>query len=111
MKNLTKKIMILGMVGIMQVGFGITVSEASPAHASDSHRIEHFDNRQNDEWQQKHDERIHREDERHEREMKRHHGETEREWHKRQERENQRHEDNLREIEALLIGVVIGANK
>ena len=111
MGKLTKKIMILAIVGIMQVGLGITVSEASPAHIDDSHRIEHFDDRHNDEWQQNHDERLHRENERHEREMNRLHSESEREWQERQERENQRHKDNLREIEALLIGVAIGANK
>ena len=112
MKNLTKKIMVFSMVGMIQIGFGAAVLEASPLHNDDSHRFVQFDDRHDDDsWrQQNHDERLRKENERHEREMKRRHHESEQEWHERQERENQQHEDNLREVEALLIGIAIGAN-
>ena len=113
MKNLTKKIMIFSMVGMMQVGFGAAVLEASPLHNDDSHRFVQFDDRHDDgdHWRQReHDERLRRENERHRHEMERREHESRREWRERQERERQHHEDNLREIAALLIGIAIGAN-
>jgi hypothetical protein len=42
--------------------------------------------------------------------MQRHPHESERDWHDRQERENKRHNDALREIAALLIGIAIGSS-
>lgn len=42
--------------------------------------------------------------------MRRHDHEDEQEWHERQERERQQHEDNLRKIEALVIGIIIGSS-
>lgn len=112
MKNLTKKIMIFSMVGMMQVGFGAAVLEASPLHTEDSHRFVQFDDRHDEgHWRQReHDERLHRENERHRHEMERREHESRREWRERQERERQHHEDNLREIAALLIGIAIGAS-
>jgi hypothetical protein len=111
MKNLTKKIMIFSMVGMMQVGVGAAISEASPLHTEDSHRFIQFDDRHDDDhWRQhEHDERLHRENERHRHEMERRHHESRWEWHERQERERQQHDDNLREIGALLIGIAIGS--
>ena len=41
MKDLTKKIMILAMVGMVQIGFSAAVSEAS----SFQHKVIHFDDR------------------------------------------------------------------
>ena len=115
MKNLTKKIMIFSMVGMMQVGFGAAVLEASPLHNDDSHRFVQYDDHHDQDGprdpQADHDDRIRKENERHENEMKRRHHESEREWHERQERERQNHEDNLREIGALLIGIAIGSQQ
>lgn len=113
MKNITKKIMIFSMVGMMQVGFGAAVLEASPLHTENSYRFIQFDDRHDDDdqWRQhEHDERLRRENERHRHEMERREHESRREWRERQERERQQHEDNLREIEALLIGIAIGAS-
>ncbi|MBP2632737.1 MAG: hypothetical protein H6Q70_3365 [Firmicutes bacterium] len=112
MKNLTKKIMIFSMVGMMQVGFGAAVLEASPLHTENSHRFVQFDDRHDDDhWRQhEHDERLRRENERHRHEMERREHESRREWRERQERERQHHEDNLREIGAFLIGIAIGAS-
>lgn len=112
MKNITKKIMVFSMVGMMQIGFGAAVLEASPLHNQESHRFVQFDDRDDhyDDRQNEHDERIRQENERHRDEMKRRHHESEREWRERQERERQQHEDNLRAIEALLIGIAIGAS-
>ncbi len=102
MKNLTKKIMIFSMVGMMQVGFGAAVLEASPLHTENSNRVVQLDNRHdNGNWRQReHDERLRRENERHKHEMERRKHESRREWRERQERERQHHEDNLREIAA-----------
>jgi hypothetical protein len=115
MKNLTKKIMIFSMVGMMQIGFGAAVLEASPLHNNNSNRVIQFDDRHDQDGPRDrhddHDERLRRENERHENEMKRRHHESDREWHERQERERQQHDDNLREIGALLIGIVIGSQQ
>lgn len=117
MKNLTKKIMIFSMVGMIQVGFGAAVLEASPLHNNDSHRFVQSDDRHDkhdreyrQHRQHEHDERLRKENERHHHEMERRHHESRRAWHERQEKEKQQHEDNLREIEALLIGIAIGAH-
>jgi len=111
MKKLTKKIMIFSMVGMMQIGFGAAVLEASPLHNDDSHRFVQLDDRHDrHDRRDEHDERLHKENERHRREMERRHHESRREWHERQEREKEQHERNLREIGALLIGIAIGAH-
>lgn len=60
MKDLTKKFMILAMVGMVQVGFSAAISglvqvgvntaiaEASPLQKFDQHKIVHFDDRRDD---------------------------------------------------------------
>ncbi len=94
MNIMAKKIMVYSLAGMMQLGLGATVIEASPLHIDDSQRLVqlnagHYDH---DKWR-------HQENERHEREMRRHQHESEREWHERQQRENQRHEHERREYE------------
>jgi len=101
MNSITKKIMIYSMVGIMQVGLGVSAIEASPLHNDGSQRIVQLDDR--------HDEQRNQENKRHEREMQRHHNEGEREWHDRQEREKQRHDNTMNEIAAGIIGILIGS--
>jgi hypothetical protein len=118
MKNIVKKVAIYSMVGIMQVGFGASVIEASPLHNDGPQRIVQLDDRDHDgerehernERQREHDRRHREENERHEREMRRHDHESDRDWHDRQERERQRHDDALREIAAFLIGIAIGSS-
>ncbi|MBU2701277.1 flagellar biosynthesis GTPase FlhF [Sporomusaceae bacterium BoRhaA] len=112
MKNIIKKVMIYSMIGIMQVGFGATVIEASAWHNDASQRIVQLDDRHDNDndRRREHDERMRRENERHEREMRRHEHESEREWHERQERENERHDRELRDIAALLVGIAIGSS-
>lgn len=110
MKNVVKKMAVFSMIGMMQIGFGASVIEASPLHNDDSQRIieldrrDHYDN----DRQRDHDRREREENRRHEREMQRRHHESEREWHDRQEREKQRHENTRNEIAAGLIGILIG---
>jgi hypothetical protein len=112
LKNIVQKVVIYSMVGMMQIGIGASVIEASPLSNDGPQRIVQLDNRNhhNDERQREHDRRLRQENERHEREMRRHHHESEREWHERQERENQRHRNALNEIASFLIGIVIGAS-
>jgi membrane protein involved in colicin uptake len=111
MKSIVKKIAIFSMVGMMQIGLGASVIEASPLHNDGPQRIVQLDDRHHDnEKQREHDERQRQENERHEREMRRHDHESEREWHDRQERENQRHRNALDEIASLLIGIAIGSS-
>jgi len=98
MQNIVKRIAILSMVGIMQVGFGASVIEASPLHIDPSPM--QYDRHQGPGWHER--ERFERElrieNERHEREMRRRPHETRREWRERQQRENQRHERELHRI-------------
>jgi vacuolar-type H+-ATPase subunit I/STV1 len=118
MKNIVKKVAIFSMVGMMQIGFGASVIEASPLHNDGPQRIVQLDDRDHhdderqrdhDRRQRDHDRRQREENERHEREMQRRHHESEREWHERQEREKQRHDNTMHEIEAGLIGILIGS--
>lgn len=115
MNSIVKKIMIYSLAGIIQVGLGATVIEASPLHSDGPQRIVQLDNRDNrdnrdNEKQRQKDERQRHENERHEREMRRQHNESEREWHERQEREKERHDNEMRNIAALLIGIAIGSS-
>jgi hypothetical protein len=41
--------------------------------------------------------------------MRRRHYEREQEWHDRQERENERHNNTINEIEAGIVGILIGS--
>jgi len=45
MKDLTKKVMILAMVGMIQIGFSAAVSEASSFQNFNQHKAIHFDDR------------------------------------------------------------------
>ncbi|EIW17486.1 MULTISPECIES: hypothetical protein [Pelosinus] len=115
MKNIVKNIAVLSMVGMLQVGFGVSVIEASSLQnnsasvsqqSNDSNRGQNRPclDRNGDREQQRYDleqarqgrERI--ENERHEIEMKRHPDEGRRDWKERQKKENERHEENMRRI-------------
>jgi len=86
MKNIVKKMATLSMVGMMLIGFGVSVLEAAPLHNSS---IQQLDQSQD----QREAERI--ENERHERAMEQRPNESERDWEERKNRENQRHEKKL----------------
>ena len=73
MKNITKKVIIYLMVGMMQIGLGASVIEASPSN-------------------QDRNEAVSIENERHEHAMERRSNESEQDYAERQSRENQRHE-------------------
>lgn len=96
MNSMTKKIMIYSLAGIIQVGIGATMIEASPLQIESSQPIvqlnRHGEQREHDEWRR-------HEIERHDREMRRHPHESEREWRERQHRENERHEHERHEYE------------
>jgi len=109
--NIAKKIMIYSLAGIMQVGLGATVVAASPLYNDSPQRMVQLDNRghHGNDRQREHDRRQHEENVRHEREMQRHDRESDRDWNERQYRENRRHNDASHDIEAFLLGVVIGS--
>ncbi|KYZ77827.1 hypothetical protein AXX12_17345 [Anaerosporomusa subterranea] len=98
------------MVGIMQVGLGASVIEASSLHNDGPLRTVRLEQRRDNERRREHDERKRKENKRHESEMRRRSHESEREWHNRQERERDRHDGALREIAALLIEIAIGSS-
>ncbi|CUH95363.1 hypothetical protein P22_1433 [Propionispora sp. 2/2-37] len=110
MNSIVKKTIVYSLVGIMQIGWGAAVTEASPLFTGSSQqRIIQVDRPHGDkDRQREHDERKRKENERHEKEMRRRPHESEREWRQRQERENKRHEQALREIAAFLLGVAVG---
>ena len=92
MKNIVKKLVIYSMVGIMQLGLGASVIEASPR--DNDHHDQRYEQRERDRGH-----RIKEENRRHEQEMRRHHHESEREWRERQHREIERHRHILFGIE------------
>ena len=94
------------MAGIMQLGIGASVIEASPLHSDDSQQIVQLDRHDGND---RREERRHQENRRHEREMQRHHRESDREWNDRRDRENNRHQNTMNEIAAGIIGIVIGS--
>jgi len=116
MNCLAKKTVVYTLVAIMQSSVFAVVAEAAPDYNSSQQivqldRRDHHNHRRyhDDERRRVHDERMRREHERHEREMRRRHYENEREWHERRERERDRHDRELRDIAAILIGIVIGS--
>lgn len=114
MRNIVKKVAVYSMIGMMQVGFGVSVIEASPVHnnsapaSQQSDRSETSQNRPYDRDQDKDKDRHNLdqarqqreriENERHENEMKRNQNESRHDWKERQQQENQRHEENLKRI-------------
>ena len=95
--------MIYLLAGIMQLGLGAAVIEASPLH-NDGPQIVQLDNRHGNR-----DEQKRQENERHARAMRRHNNESDRDWNDRQWRENQRHDNTMNEILAGVVGIVIGS--
>lgn len=95
MKNIAKKIAIYTMVGIMQIGFGASVIEASPLYYGHP-SIQQYDRHDRFEHERHERERI--ENERHNREMRRYPNETLRHWHERQRHEMERHKRALYDI-------------
>lgn len=103
MNSIVKKGIICSMIGIMQLGIGTAVIEASPRHENRHHeeRYEHY-NEDRDHWDNR-DHRIQEERDRHEREMARREYEEEWQWHQRQEREREHHEEVMRTIGGLAL--------
>lgn len=105
MNKLVKKVIIYSMVGIMQIGFGASIIEASPRDNNRYQEQRYEDNHKNRE------QKIREENERHEREMQRRHNESERGWHDRQEREKDHHEEIMRTLGGLaLLAIVLHNN-
>lgn len=95
MNNIVKKIAILSIIGLMGLGLGTSVLEASPP-------MQQLD----DQEQVRHEaERI--ENERHEQVMERRLNESEQEWNERQRRENERHEKKLWLIAHAILNINI----
>ena len=115
MKNVLMKTAIAGMVGLVQFSYTLPVLEAASLNNMAQQEIQlnrhnHHDKNRYEERKKEHDRRLKEEKKRHEIEMRRHHGESRRDWERRQEKERERHDKNLRIIGALLIGVVVGSN-
>lgn len=102
MNKLVKKGIIFSMLGIMQLGIGASVIEASPRH-NDQRYEHHWNDRDRDH-------RIQEERERHEREMQRREHEEEREWKERQDRERAHHEEVMRTIGGLALLYILTNN-
>jgi hypothetical protein len=93
MKSFVKKGIIYSLIGIMQLGIGASVIEASPKHENRHHK-QHWDNR---------DHKIQEERARHEREMERRDHEEEWQWKERQEREKEHHEEVMRTLGGIAL--------
>jgi membrane protein involved in colicin uptake len=105
MEHIAKKIAIFSMAGMMQIGFGTSVIEASPLENLPN--MQQLDDRHDDQHDRDRHERERIENERHEHEMRRRPHEDEREWHDRQDRENERHEENLRRIAHDILDLIL----
>jgi len=104
MRGIGKKVVVWSLVGMLQIGFGASVIEASPfqnvappaqqygRHDQDRERHER------ERLERERHEQERRENERHEREMKRRPHESRKEWHERQHREMERHRRALEDI-------------
>lgn len=100
MKDFVKKGIIFSLIGVMQLGIGASVTEASPRHENKQHK-QHWDDR---------DYKIQEERERHEREMKRHDHEEEWQWKERQEKEKAHHEEVMRTLGGLALLYILTNN-
>ena len=108
MKTLTKKIVIYSMIGLMQLGLGSSVLEASPKHNEQQHSQRYQERAHHEQQHNGRDQRIHEEKDRHTREMQRHEFENDREWHERQDREREHHEEVMRAIGGLaILGLIL----
>jgi len=110
MKSIVEKIAVFSMIGMMQIGLGVSVIEASPLHNNLAPMQQQDDRYDRDRHQDRHQDRQERErieNERHEREMRRRPHENEREWHERQRHEKDRHEENLRRIAHDILDLIL----
>jgi hypothetical protein len=100
MKSIVKKVIIYSMVGIMQLGIGASVIEASPKHYDNHYQRynEHHKSRE---------QRIREENQRYGCERQRRHNEEEREWREREQREKEHHEEIMRMIGGLAILAIV----
>ena len=116
MKSITKKIAIYSMIGIMQIGFGASVIEASPLQNDPSPMQQGFfrhggpgpdhhdrnryerERHERERYERERERRERIENDRHEREMRRRPHETKKQWRERQKYENERHQRELYKI-------------
>ncbi|EGO64997.1 hypothetical protein [Acetonema longum] len=99
MNNIVKKTIVYSLIGIMQLGWGMTALEA----ASRQDRCEK-------KYEKRHvtrAQRVREENERHRREMQRRHHESARDWRERQKREKDHHEEVMRTIGGLALLAII----
>lgn len=101
MKNIVKKIVAVTLVCLMQVGLGVSITEASARH-NDKHHEQRYENHDKDREQ-----RIQEERDRHEREMQRREYESEREYRERQDREREHHEEIMRTLGGIALLAII----
>lgn len=104
MNKLAKKVIVYSLVGIMQIGFGASVIEASPRDYQHDRQEQHRRDKDREH-------RIREENRRHEQEMRRRHHESEREWRDRQQREKDHHEEIMRTLGGLaILGIILSNN-
>lgn len=110
MNQIVKKIAICSMIGMMQVGLGASVIEASPLHDGipSAQQYDRDQGRHEQDRRERHrHERQRIEKERHERAMERRHHESYREWRERQRHENRRHDENMRRIAHDILDLIL----
>ena len=101
MKNIIKSVAVFSMIGMMQIGLGTSAIEASPLHIQS---IQQQDDRHGHHDRQG---REHVERERHGHEMRHRPHESNREWQERQNREIERHEENMRRIAHDVLDLIL----
>lgn len=112
MNSIVKKVVVFSLIGVMQVGIGMSITEASSRHNDkhhSKHNGKHHEQRYDRHRDHDHDReyRIKIERERHEREMRRHDHESDWQYNERMEREKEHHEEVMRTLGALAILAVV----
>lgn len=110
MKRFFYKCFVLGMAVIMPLGFYMNLAQAAPHNAA-RHREEvrrHDRDKDHEKRQKEYKKKIREEKRRYEKAIKRRPGESRHAWERRKYEEERRHDRKVREIEALILGIVIG---
>ncbi len=89
------------MVGMMQIGFGASIIEASPLYTNPlpmQQQYDQYGRHDRRDWEQERQRQERIENQRHGQEMIRRPHESRKHWHERQKRENERHQRALESI-------------
>lgn len=109
MNSTVKKVVAFSLIGLMQAGLVVPITEASSRHNDKhyEHKYESHDNGYHRGFDKDREQRICEERDRHEREMRRYDYESDWEYNERMEREREHHEEIMRTLGGLAVLSII----